>query len=53
MIVLLQNINIEEKVKNAPDSGYEIGLVIGAYLPLILLVAFAWFLYYKSKNKNN
>jgi hypothetical protein len=33
MFLLLQEVNIAEKVKNAPVNGYEIGLIIGTYLP--------------------
>jgi hypothetical protein len=49
-IAFFQEINIEEKIKNAPDSGYEIGVVIGTYLPFVMLVALAYFVYYKAKN---
>lgn len=52
LFLILQNNSIEEKVKNAPNSSYEIGLTIGAYLPLILLILFAYYMYYKAKNKN-
>lgn len=52
---LIQSTNIEEKVKNAPDNSYEIGLVIGSYLPFAVLVIVAYLLYYfaKKRNKNN
>lgn len=52
LIILLQ-IDIEEKMKNAPDMGYEIGVVIGTYLPFIVLVIIAYFLFYKFKNRND
>lgn len=52
-IVFLQQINIEEKIKNAPDKGYEIGVMIGTYLPFILLVIFAYFMYHKAKNRKD
>lgn len=52
MIALLQDVNIEEKIKNAPDSGYEIGVFIGSYLPFIVLVVIAYLMYrYYKKNK--
>ena len=47
---LLQEIQIEEKIKNAPDKGYEIGVVIGTYLPFVILVLIAYIVYYKAKN---
>jgi hypothetical protein len=50
IIFLLQEIQIEEKIKNAPDKGYEIGVVIGTYLPFVILVLIAYIVYYKAKN---
>ncbi len=52
-ISLLQQVNIEEKIKDAPDKGYEIGVVIGTYLPFILLALFAYLAYYKAKNRKD
>ncbi len=52
-IFLIQQVNIEEKIENAPDKGYEIGVLIGTYLPFVLLVGIAYFVYYKSKNRKD
>jgi hypothetical protein len=52
-ITFFLQINVEDKIKNAPDKGYEIGLVIGTYLPFILLAALAYFIYYKAKNRKD
>ncbi len=38
-------------MQEAPDSGYEIGVVIGSYLPLVVLVAIAYGIYYYNKKK--
>lgn len=53
-ISLLQNVNIEDKIKNAPDKSYEIGVVIGTYLPFIVLIIIAYttYFYFKKKEKN-
>ncbi|WP_191963517.1 hypothetical protein [Pseudotamlana haliotis] len=51
-INLLQQINIEDKIKNAPDSSYEIGVFIGAMLPFVILVTIAYIIYYFNKKKN-
>jgi hypothetical protein len=51
--VFFQEVNIEEKIKNAQDGGYEIGVVIGTYLPFVLLVALAYFVYYKARNRKD
>jgi len=53
ILLLVQQVDIEEKMKNAPDSGYEIGVVIGTYLPFVLLAALAYFIYYKAKNRKD
>ena len=52
-IVLLQQVDVQEKIKNAPDKGYEIGVVIGTYLPFVVLVLLAYFVYYKAKNRKD
>ena len=52
-ILLMQQVDVEEKLKNAPDKGYEIGLVIGTYLPFVVLVLIAYFVYYKAKNRKD
>ena len=48
---LLQQVNIEEKIENAPDSGYEIGVFIGSMLPFLVLVLIAYLIYRHNKNK--
>ena len=50
VILLLQQTNIEEKLKNSPDSGYQIGVLIGSFLPFVLLVGVAYWMYYRAKN---
>lgn len=52
-IAFLQEVSIEEKLKNAPDGGYEIGIIIGTYLPFVLLAGIAYFVYYKAKNRKD
>ncbi len=42
---------IEQKIQEAPDSGYEIGVVIGTYLPFVVLVVIAYLFYYYSKKR--
>lgn len=53
LILLLQQDTkiIEEKIKNAPDRGYEIGVFIGTYLPFVILVVIAYITYSYFKNK--
>jgi hypothetical protein len=51
IILLLQQVNIEEKIKNAPTDGYQIGVLIGSYLPFVLLVILAYWTYSRAKNR--
>lgn len=54
IIFLLQQVDIEEKIKNAPDKGYEIGVFIGSMLPFLILVVLAYLLFrYNKKQLNN
>ena len=53
LILLLQQTNINEKIKNAPDSGYLIGVWIGNILPFALIVGAAYWMYYRAKKRQN
>ena len=48
--VTLQPTAIEEKIANAPDESYQIGLAIGSYLPFVVLIIIAYIMYYRAKN---
>ncbi|MBD3863001.1 MAG: hypothetical protein ACI9NI_000520 [Olleya marilimosa] len=52
MLLSLLQVNIEDKIKNAPDDNYQIGILIGSYLPLFILVVLAYLLYRYNKNRN-
>jgi len=51
LLLLVQQTNIEEKIKNAPDSSYQIGVLIGTFLPFAVLVAIAYWMYYRAKKR--
>ncbi|WP_166522980.1 hypothetical protein [Flagellimonas ochracea] len=51
ILFLLQQPDIEKKMEEAPDSAYEIGVVIGSYLPFVVLAAIAYGIYYYTKKK--
>lgn len=51
ILSLLQQVDIEEKIKDAPDSQYEIGVFIGTMLPFVVLVLLAYAIYRYNKNK--
>jgi preprotein translocase subunit YajC len=46
-------VNITDKVKHAPDGSYQIGIVIGTFLPFVILVGIAYWMYYRAKNRND
>lgn len=51
LISLLQDVAIEDKIKNAPDGNYEIGVFIGSMLPFVILVILAYVIYRYNKNR--
>ena len=53
LILFLQQVDIEEKIKNAPDKGYEIGVFIGSMLPFIILVALAYIIFRYNKKRHD
>jgi len=54
LLVLIQDASeIEEKMQEAPNSAYEIGVVIGTYLPFVVMVLIAYAFYYYSKKRKN
>ena len=50
---LTQNVNVEEKINTAPDSGYEIGIFIGSMLPFVVLILIAYLIYRYNKKRIN
>lgn len=52
-IAFLQELDIEEKINNAPDSNYEIGVFIGSLLPFVVLALIAYAIYYYNKKRLN
>lgn len=51
-MLFLNQINIEEKMENAPDSAYGIGVFIGSMLPFAILVLLAYLIYHYNKKRN-
>ena len=49
LVIALQQVNIEEKIKNDPDGNYQIGVLIGSFIPFIVLAGLAYFLYNRFK----
>lgn len=53
LVWLIQQSTIERKMEEAPDSAYEIGVVIGSYLPFVVLAGIAYAIYYYNKKKRD
>lgn len=53
LIVTLQTVKIEEKIKNDPDGTYQIGVLIGSFIPFLALAGLAYFLYYRAKKNGS
>ena len=49
LISILQEVSIEEKLKNAPNNDYAIGVFIASLLPFIVLVIIAYVIYTHNK----
>ncbi len=52
ILTLVQRVNIEEKLKNATDNGYQIGVFIGSFIPLVVLLALAYWMYSSAKKRD-
>lgn len=52
LFIFLQQSVIDDKIKDAPSSDYQLGVLIGSYIPFILLVAFAYWTYNRAKKHN-
>ena len=53
LLLFVQAVDIEDKLKNAPDDSYQIGLIIGSFIPFIVLVGIAYWMYYGAKKREN
>lgn len=51
LLFLLLHPSIEDKLKNAPDEGYQIGVIIGSFIPFLLLIGIAYWMYYAAKKR--
>ncbi|WP_291106837.1 hypothetical protein [Flavobacterium sp. UBA6195] len=51
LILFLQQVSVEQKLKDAPDGQYQIGVLIGSFIPFVVLVGIAYILYSRAKKK--
>lgn len=52
IISLFQKVDIAAKIKNAPDSAYQIGVVIGSFIPFLILGGIALWMYKRAKKRD-
>lgn len=52
IITLVQQVNIAEKLKNATDSSYQTGVIIGSFLPFVILIGLAYWMYSNAKKRD-
>lgn len=51
LLIQQQAVDIEEKLKNAPDSSYQTGLIIGSFIPFLVLAGIAWWMFIRAKKR--
>lgn len=49
---LIQQVDVVEKLKNAPDSSYQIGVLIGSFVPFVVLLVLAYWMYSSAKKRD-
>ncbi|SDG62660.1 hypothetical protein SAMN04488062_101145 [Flavobacterium omnivorum] len=52
VLTLVQQVNIEEKFKNATDNSYQIGIIIGSFIPFVVLIGLAYWMYTSAKKRD-
>ncbi len=51
LLNILQEVDIDQKLKDAPDNDYAIGVFIGNLLPFVILVIIAYLIYRYNKKR--
>ena len=52
IVLLVQELNIAEKLKTAPDGTYQIGVLIGSFIPFVVLAGLAYWMYASAKKRD-
>lgn len=53
ILSLIQKVNIEEKLQNATDPAYQTGVIIGSFIPFVILVGVAYWMYSRAKKRED
>lgn len=51
LLSILQDIDIDEKIKNAPNDDYSLGILIGNMIPFVVFVLIAYAIYRYNKKR--
>ena len=52
IISLFQHVDVAETIKNAPAGSYQIGVVIGSFIPFVVLIGIAYWMYNRAKKRD-
>jgi hypothetical protein len=52
IIALAQQVNIAEKLKNATNGSYQTGVIIGSFVPFVILIGLAYWMYSSAKKRD-
>lgn len=52
LVFPLTQANITKKLSEAPDNSYQLGVLIGSFIPFVLLALIAYWMYYHAKKRN-
>lgn len=51
LLFIATQVDINQKLKTAPDDSYQIGVLIGSFVPMIVFAGIAYYLYFRAKNR--
>ncbi|MEA9415486.1 MULTISPECIES: hypothetical protein [unclassified Flavobacterium] len=51
IVLFALKVDVAEKMKSAPDASYQIGVVIGSFIPFVILVGVAYWMYSRAKKR--
>ena len=51
-VLVLQQVDIAQKIKQAPDGSYQIGVLIGSFIPFVILAGVAYWMYSRAKKRD-
>lgn len=50
---LILQVDVDQKLKTAPDGHYAVGVFIGEMLPFVILIGLAYFIFYLARKRRN